>query len=89
MAQAFLVFLKVMAYLAANRPELVGLVKNVQDLIPDAPGTSKAGAVKEFVAKVLGVEEHIDQAWPLVAPFFNLFVAGVKGKPSAETPPAA
>ena len=68
------------AYLIQHRKEIVDLILQIQDLFPDATGAEKAGVVRQFFGVALGVSDKIEEAWPLIAPVFNLFVAKAKNK---------
>ena len=73
------IFLQIISYLADNREGIKILVKNIENLIPEAPGNTKAAAVRGAIGTALGIETQIESIWPMVAPIFNLFVSGVKG----------
>jgi hypothetical protein len=70
--------LQVILYLVAHKDEIKQLVASLESLAADIPGSQKAQAVKSYIAIALSVESQIEAAWPMVAPFFNLFVASVK-----------
>lgn len=72
-------FLQVLAFLITNRAQIVELIKGIESLIPDAPGSEKCAAVKGAIAQTLSIEQKIDAAWPMVQPIFNLLVSEVKG----------
>ena len=74
----FTVVVQIFAFLVSHKDTIKALILALQDLMPDAPGTSKAQAVKDFIAKALGIEASIEAAWPQVAPLFNLFVSLTK-----------
>ena len=78
MAPAILVALQVISYLAQNKDTIKQTILDIQSLIPDAPGSDKASAIKVFVAAAIGAEAQIEAAWPFIAPIFNMFVASVK-----------
>lgn len=71
--------LSIISFLVSNKAAIVQAVTEIELLIPDAPGATKAAAVKGFIASGLSIENEIEQAWPFVAPLFNAFVAIVKG----------
>ena len=73
------VFLQVLTFLASNREVLKQIVLSIQTLLPDATGSEKASAVKDFIATTMGIESQIEGVWLAVSPFFNRFVASVKG----------
>ncbi len=74
------ILLQVLAFLVANRSEIIEIIKSIEELIPDAPGQQKSSAVRDLVANALGVGDSIEKAWPTVQPIFNLLVSAVKGK---------
>lgn len=73
--------LQIINFLAQNKDQIRQLIITIQNLIPDAPGSEKSLQVRHFIAASLNLEEHIEQAWPLVAPLFNALVANVKKVP--------
>jgi hypothetical protein len=77
--------LSVFSFFAQNKDTIKQVVTSVETLIPEAPGNQKAQAVKTFIGAAMGIEGEIEQAWPLVAPIFNLFVAHTK-HPVAAVP---
>lgn len=84
MPQAVQIALAVLSFLVENRDTIRKLVLDVEALIPDAPGASKAASVKQFIAASISAGDQLDAAWPLISPVFNLLVAAVKGtKPAA------
>ena len=72
------VFLSILAFMYQNRDALKDVVLHIEGLIPDSPGTAKAGAVKQWIGAAMGIEAQMEAAWPLIAPIFNLFVAAAK-----------
>jgi hypothetical protein len=78
--------LSVISFIAQNRDTLKQIVVSIENLIPDAAGNSKAAAVRDFIGKALDMEAQMEQLWPLVLPFFNLFVADVKTALKATQP---
>jgi hypothetical protein len=83
------VAMQVIGFLVENKDQIKQVVQSIEKLIPDAPGSDKAASVRAFIGKALDVEAQIEAAWPLVAPFFNLFVSVVKGKTTAPAAPVA
>lgn len=75
----FALVLQVIGFLATNKDTIKMIIAGIEEMIPDAPGSSKAGAVKGFIGEALGVGDKIDAVWPMVQPLFNLVVAMVKG----------
>jgi len=78
MSQIVIVALKVLSFLVSNRASIVQVITDIEGLIPDAPGATKAAAVKSFVSASLNIEGQIEQVWPLIGPIFNTLVAAVK-----------
>lgn len=74
----FSLFLQIVTFLAANKDTLKHLILGIEELVPDAPGAQKAGAVRGFIADALGIADKIEGVWPLVSPLFNLLVAVTK-----------
>lgn len=72
--------ISILSFLWDERENVKKLILLVQDAYEGAAGEEKAKAVKEFIAKALGIEDRIEGAWPIAAPFFNRLVAKVKGK---------
>ena len=72
------VFLQILAFLIANRDQIIDIIKAIEAMIPDAPGTEKAAVLKNAVGEVLGTARLLDTAWPMVQPVLNLLVASVK-----------
>lgn len=77
--------LAVIIYIVTNKELIKQLVLQIENLIPDAPGTTKAGMFKHWIATAMNIENEIEQVWPLVKPVFDVVVAGVK-RPAAVTP---
>lgn len=71
-------FLMVLGFLVSNRATIVDMIKHVEELIPDAPGGSKAALVKGWISSAMGAEANLEAVWPMVGPLFNLLVASVK-----------
>lgn len=82
----FALVFQVVAFLINNKTAIRELILSIESLIPDAPGASKAGAVKSFIGQALNIGDTIDAAWPVVSPIFNLLVAQVK---AVQAPSAA
>ena len=78
MSQIVTLALSIISFLVSNKSQIVQVITEIELLIPDAPGSTKAAAVKSFIATSLGVEAQVEQAWPLVGPIFNALVALVK-----------
>lgn len=74
------VALKIFAYLVANKDLIKQMVLAIQALIPDAPGATKAAAIKEAIGKALSLEQQVEDGWGLVGPVFNAFVASIKAE---------
>ena len=75
---------QIIAFLVSNKAQIKELILSIEALIPDAPGSSKASAVKEFIGTALNISDQIEAVWPVVLPIFNLLVGIVKGpKPAA------
>lgn len=87
MPQAILIAMQIFSFLAENKAAIITLIQTLEQLLADAPGSAKAQAVKDFIAKAMGMEAQMETAWPFVAPIFNLLVATVKVKPASA--PAA
>lgn len=84
MAPAVVVAAKIVAYLFAH-PEVVRTaIKAAQELFGDLPGESRFGVVKGFITEAMDDTDPDDKTWEkgwrIARPFFNLFVAKVKGK---------
>ena len=80
----FSVIASIVLWLVTNHDEVLATIKNIEQLIPDAPGGSKAAVIKSSIVAALGVGDKIDQAWEIVGPLvFNPIVARVKGPKSA------
>lgn len=86
MLQMIALAMQIFAYLTENKDAIKTLILNIEGLIPEAAGSSKAQAVRTFIGTAMGQEAQIEAAWPLVAPIFNLFVAHVK--PAVPAPVA-
>lgn len=78
MSQLVTAALQILTFLVSNRASLVQVITELEALIPDVPGATKAAAVKNFIAASLGIEAQIEQVWPLISPIFNALVAAVK-----------
>ena len=78
MLQIFSSVFQLIAYLVEHKDEIKTLIKNIQDLIPEAPGGTKAAIIKDTIATALGMEDKIEKVWPLVSGLFNSFVADTK-----------
>lgn len=74
----FTIILQVISFLVANKEQIKEVILSIEALIPDTPGSAKAGAVKAFIGTALGIEAQIEAVWPLVSPIFNLLVGSVK-----------
>lgn len=72
------VALQILGYLAANKDAIKQLILSIEGIVGEIAGPDKAAIVKQYVATALSVEAQVEQAWPLVAPLFNTFVALVK-----------
>ena len=83
MPQIVTLALSIISFLVSNKSQIVQVITEIELLIPDAPGSTKAAAVKSFIATSLGVEAQVEQAWPLVGPIFNALVALVKAPKAA------
>jgi hypothetical protein len=70
-------------YLFTHREQVNAVILGIEDLMKDAPGDSKAASFRGYLGAMLGMETQIDQAWPIVAPFFNAIVAKAKAPPAA------
>lgn len=70
--------IQVFTFLATNRNQIKELILAIESLLPEAPGTSKAASVKQFIAAALGITDQIEAVWPAVAPLFNAFVSLIK-----------
>jgi hypothetical protein len=89
MNAAITIALQILSFLFNNKDTIIQVIKDIEGLIPDAPGGTKAAAVKGFIASAIGVEAEIERGWPIVSPIFNALVALVKGKPVPVVPPPA
>ena len=78
MPQVAALFLQVVTFFVQNKAQIIQLIQNIEALIPDVPGDTKATQVKNFIATSLGIEAQIESVWPAVSPIFNLIVAAVK-----------
>ena len=78
MSQVVTLALSILSFLVSNKSQIVQVITEIELLIPDAPGATKAAAVESFIAASLGAEAQIEQAWPLVGPLFNALVSLVK-----------
>lgn len=76
----FSVLSQVISFLVANKEVFGRLVAGIEELVPDAPGATKAAAVRGIIGDALNIAKEIETVWPLVLPIFNLFVARTKGK---------
>lgn len=76
--QYFLIAMQILRWIVDHRDDLVDMIKTIESLIPDTPGSEKAAAVRNAIGTALSIEAQIDKAWPLVAPIFNLLVKNVK-----------
>jgi hypothetical protein len=72
------VALQIIAYLVSNREQIKDLILALESLAEKAVGPEKGAAIKGFIASAMGIESQIEAAWPMVAPFFNLFVKSIK-----------
>lgn len=72
------ILIQILSFLASNRAQIKELVLAIESMLPDAPGTSKANTVKQFIGAALGITEQIEAVWPAVAPLFNAFVGLIK-----------
>ena len=79
MPQIITAILKILSFLATNKATITHLVTDIEGLIPDAPGDTKAAAVKSFIGTALGVEPQIEAAWAVIGPIFDALVASIKG----------
>ena len=70
--------LSVLGFLVQHKDDVKALILQVEQLMGEAAGNEKAQAVKTFIGTALGIEAQLEQAWPLVSPIFNAFVALVK-----------
>jgi hypothetical protein len=78
MGNALLIALQIIEWLAANRDTIKKTILNIEALIPDAPGGTKAAAVRSFIGSAMGIESQIEDAWVYAGPVFNLFVSMTK-----------
>ena len=78
--------LEVFSFLTSHKDDLVQLIKSLEQLAVDGlalAGSTKADAVKGYIAVATNVGADLEKAWPIVSPIFNAFVADVKGTPKA------
>lgn len=78
----FTIVSQVLGFIAENKDVIRSVILNIEALVPDAAGASKAAAVKQFIGTSLAIGDQIDAAWPVITPIFNLLVGVVKCKPS-------
>jgi hypothetical protein len=74
------VALQIIAFLFSNKDTIKQIVIGLEDLAGDLPGSAKAQAVKDFIAKALSIESQVEQSWPIAAPIFNAIVSAIKAK---------
>jgi len=74
------VFFSILSFMYDHREDIKKLILQVEGLMGEAPGTSKMAVVRGWIGTAMGIEQQIESAWPMVAPFFNLMVSLVKGK---------
>lgn len=76
----FSILAQVISFLIANKDVFRQIISGLEELVPDAPGATKAAAVRGIIGDALNIAKEIEAVWPLVLPIFNLFVARTKGK---------
>ena len=82
--QALSIVIQVLSFFATNREAIKQIILDIEALIPDAPGATKAAQVKAFIATAMGIETQVESAWPLISPIFNLFVGWVKSSTTVK-----
>ena len=70
--------LTVLSFMYDHRADIKELVLKIEGLVGDAPGASKAGIARDWIASAMGIESQMEAVWPMVQPIFNLFVGLVK-----------
>lgn len=75
---AFQIALQIISFIRENQALLKALVLDIEGLIPNTPGNTKATAVRTAIGIFMGIEAQIETAWPMVAPIFNIFIGDVK-----------
>lgn len=88
MNPVFQIVLQVITFLVTHRDGIKQMILDLETLIPETPGLTKATAVKSFIANGLGIETQIETVWPLISPIFNAMVASTKYPPKAAEPAA-
>jgi hypothetical protein len=81
--QALSIAIQIITFLAQHKDDIKAIVLNIEQMMGDMPGNSKAQAVKDFIGQAMAIEGQMEAAWPIVAPIFNLFVAAVKAPKAA------
>lgn len=76
----FSILAQVISFIIANKDVFRQIIGGIEELVPDAPGTSKAGAVRRIIGDALNIAGEIEAVWPLVLPVFNLLVSAVKSR---------
>lgn len=76
----FSVLAQVISFIIANKDVFRQIISGIEELVPEAPGATKAAAVRRIIGDALNIAGEIEAVWPLVLPILNLFVARTKGK---------
>lgn len=83
----------VILWIVAHKDQIKGVILGIEELMKDAPGASKAEAVRDTIAAGMlaegKLEGDIAKVWPFVGPTFNKFVAKVKAESTQQTAPGA
>ncbi|MFZ6653779.1 hypothetical protein [Undibacterium sp. TJN19] len=78
MLQIATAIFQIIGFLSEHREQIKKLIVDIESLIPNTPGASKAQLVRNLIATSLGIEAQIEQAWPFVSSLFNDLVAVTK-----------